>query len=106
MQTQLEENERTLAEVAAAGGGYVWDAETFVVTLMDVLPNDALAASLCALVEVQQIAISSSRLTFDMVKKLARMPNLKSLVLNQAVLTDDEAALTNSLVPDLILVNE
>jgi len=106
MQTQLEENERILAEVEAAGGGYVWDAEIFAVTLMDVVPNDALAASLCTLVGIQQIAINSSRLAFDTVRNLAQIPNLKSLVLNHAALTDDEAALISSLVPELILVNE
>lgn len=106
MQTQFEENERILAEVEAEGGGYVWDADTFAVTLMDVVPNDALATSLCALVGVQQIAINSARLAFDTVRDLAQIPNLESLVLNHAALTDDEAALIASLVPELILVNE
>jgi hypothetical protein len=108
MQTQFEENERVLNEVQFAGGGYVWDSDAgiFAVTLMDVVPNDELAKSLCALVGVQQIAINSCRLTFDTVRDLARIPNLDSLVLNHAVLTDDEAALLKSLVPELILVNE
>jgi hypothetical protein len=106
MQTQFEENERILAEVEAAGGGYVWEAEIFAVTLMDVVPNDELAKSLCALVGVEQIAINSSRLTFDTVRDLARIPNLDSLVLNHAALTNGEAALLRSLVPELILVNE
>jgi len=106
MQTQLEENERILAAVEAAGGGYVWDAEIFAVTLMDVVADDGLAKSLCVLAGVQQIAINSSRLSFDTVKNVAQIPNLRSLVLNHAALTNDEAAYLASLVPELILVNE
>jgi hypothetical protein len=106
MQTQLEENERILAAVEAAGGGYVWDAEIFVVTLMDVVPDDGLAKSLCTLVGVQQIAINSSRLSFETVKSLTQVPNLNSLVLNHSELTNDEAAQLGSLAPELILVNE
>ncbi len=106
MQAQFEENERILAEVKAAGGGYVWDAEIFAVTLMDVVPNDELAQSLCALVGVQQIAVNASCLAFETVRNLAQIPDLDSLVLNHAALTNDEAALIASLVPELILVNE
>ena len=104
MQTQVKENKRILAEVEAVGGGYVWGAEMFAVTLMDVVPNDALAASLCARAGVQQIAINSSRLAFSTVRNLAQIPNLEALVLNHAVLTNDEAVLIASLVPELILV--
>ncbi|MBQ5947821.1 hypothetical protein, partial [Massilia sp. ST3] len=76
------------------------------ITLMDVVPDDGFAKSLCALVGVQQIAINSSRLGFDTVTKLAQIPNLGSLVLSNAALTNDEAAYLGSLVPELILVNE
>ena len=106
MHAQFEKHERILAKVEAAGGGYVWDAEVFAVTLMDVAPNDELAESLCALEGVQQIAINSSRLAFDTIKSLAQIPNLHSLVLNHAALTNDEIALIASLVSELILVNE
>ena len=73
---------------------------------MDVVPNDELAESLCALVGVQQIAINSSRLAFDTVRSLAQIPNLHSLVLNHAALTSAETALIASLVPELVLVKE
>jgi hypothetical protein len=106
MQTQFENNERILAEVEAAGGGCVWDAEVFAITLMDVVPNDELAGSLCALVGIQQIAINASRLTFDTLRRLSQIQGLDSLVLNHAVLTNDETTLLASSVPELILVNE
>jgi hypothetical protein len=106
MESQFEVNERILAEVEAAGGGYVWDAEVFAVTLMDMVPNDELAESLGALVGVQQIAINASRLAFDTLRHLSQIKGLDSLVLNHAVLTNDETALLASFVPELILVNE
>ena len=106
MQTQSEENERILAEVEAAGVGYVRDAEVFAVTLMDAVPNDELAESLCALVGVQQMEINSSRLVFNTVRSLAQIPHLRSLVLSHASLTNAETALIASLVPELVLVDE
>jgi hypothetical protein len=103
---QFENNEGILAEVEAAGGGYIWDAEVFAITLMDVVPNDELADSLCALVGIQQIAINASRLAFDTLRRLSQIQGLDSLVLNHAILTNDETTLLASAVPELILVNE
>lgn len=99
------QNNRILTAVDAAGGGYVWDAEVFAITLMDVLPTEELALSLCSLIGVQQIAIEASTLKMDTLVRLAGTPGLSSLVLNHSRLTNEEVAQLSSIVPEFIQVN-
>jgi hypothetical protein len=76
-----EKNEGILARVEKLGGGYVWDAEVFAVTLMDVATPDAEARELAGLVGVSQIAMDASHISIDTLAKIAAIPGLQSLVL-------------------------
>lgn len=79
--SMARQNERVLARVEALGGDYVWDAEVFAVTLMDVAVTDGDANSLCQLTGIQQIALDSSLIGITTLRKLASIPGLQSLVL-------------------------
>ncbi len=103
---EINNNENILAAVEAAGGGYVWDAEVFAVTLMDVSPDEELVHALCSLTGVQQIAIEASRLQLESLVRLVTIPGLSSLVLNHSRLTDEDVALLTSIGPEVIQVNE
>lgn len=74
-------NEAVLARVEELGGGYVWDAEVFAVTLMGVAVADVDARPLADLVGVQQIALDGSRVSLGTLQKIAMIPGLRSLVL-------------------------
>lgn len=106
MSLQVQNNEEILAAVEAAGGGYVWNAEVFAVTLMSVLPEEKLAISLTGLEGVQHIAIEASSLRLITLMCLAGIPDLYSLVLNHSTLTDEQAMLLRSVGPEVILVSE
>ena len=100
------ENEQILTRVEALGGGYVWDAEVFVVTLMDVAVaiNDAL--SLTRLVGVQQVALDCSQLDGPTLRKIALVPGLQSLVLCNHGLSAAEIQLLQSLGPIVEVVTQ
>jgi len=102
----MDDNETILAAVEDKGGGYVWDAEVFAVTLMDVQVNDVDAQPLCKLVGVQQIAIEASRLSFPTLQSLARIPGLESLVLNHSSLTPQQVEALVAIGPEIERVNE
>jgi hypothetical protein len=84
----------------------VWDAEVFAVSLMDVVPDDQLAQSLCGLIGVQQIALEASRLAPNTLIRPAKIHGLTSLVLNHADLTDNEIASLGLAGLEIILVSE
>lgn len=104
--TEMLNNEVILAAVEAEGGGYVWDAECFAVTLMENLPSEALLQSLNDLKGVQQIAIEASTLKFDALMRLASIPGLQSLVLNHSGLSDKDAERLASVGPEIVHVEE
>lgn len=76
-----ERNEAILARVEELGGGYVWEAEVFAVTLMEVAVADSDALPLADLVGVQQIALDGSRVSLATLQKIAMIPGLRSVVL-------------------------
>jgi hypothetical protein len=80
-QAAAEKNEGILARVEELGGGYVWDAEVFAVTLMDVAIPDVEARELVGLAGVSQIAMNASHVSTDTLAKIAAIPGLRSLVL-------------------------
>ena len=102
----MGDNEDILAAVETKGGGYVWDAEVFAVTLMDVAVSDDEALMLCKLAGVQQIALDASRLSFSTLQRLARIPGLNSLVLNHSPLGDQQIDALVTIGPQILQVNE
>lgn len=102
----MDNNERILADFEAVGGGYVWDADIFAVTLMDVAADDKAVLPLCGLTGVQQIELDASRLSIEALKRLASIPGLSSLVLNHARLTSEEARTLADIGPEVIFVDE
>jgi len=99
-------NEAILAEVEASGGGYVWEPEVFAVTLMDVAFEDSQVTRLCGLTGVEQIALNASRLSFDTLQRIARIPDLQSLVLSSIHLTDDQQSALEALGPEVEIVSD
>ena len=99
-------NEEILAEIEASGGGYVWEPEVFAVTLMDVTPEDTQVTRLCGLTGVKQIALNASRLSFDTLQRIARIPGLQSLVLSDIHLTADQQSTLEALGPEVEIVSD
>jgi|GEM_PF-1903924 len=106
MRAAVNDNEAILCGVESLGGGYVWEAEVFAVTLLGVPVNDDGALSLCNLVGVQQIAVEPSALPFSTLQRLALIPGLESLVLNHALLTPQQEEALRSIGPEIELVTE
>lgn len=84
----MDVNQEILDKVEELGGGYVWDAEVFAIVLLDCELDDADASILLGLQGIQQIAINAKRLSAEMIKKLARISGIESLVLGNYVLSD------------------
>ena len=106
MDTTMRDNEDILAVIETTGGGYVWDAEVFAVTLMDTPVGDDEALLLCKLAGVQQIALNASRLSFSTLQCLARIPGLNSLVLNHSSLDPQQFDTLVMIGPEIVQVNE
>ncbi len=101
-----ERNEAILARVEELGGGYVWDAEVFAVTCMDVAIADADAMALTGLTGVQQIALDCSRLSFGALKSIAAIGGLQSLVVCNPAFDANDLKLLESVGPDIQVVEE
>ncbi len=99
-------NEQLLAEVEKLGGGYVWDAEVFAVTLMDVAVADIEARALAGLVGVLQIALDCSRVSIRTLREIAAIPGLQSLVLRNPACRPEELDSLRSVGPDVDVVDE
>lgn len=95
-------NQGLLDHVEALGGGYVWDAEVFSVTLMDVPLEDDKAIALCGLRGVQQIALDASRLSVATLAALAGIQGLQSLVLAKRTFTDNQRTELGRFGPEII----
>ncbi|MBT2322925.1 hypothetical protein J7E62_11270 [Variovorax paradoxus] len=101
---ESKNNQRILDGVETLGGGYVWDAEVFAVTLMDVAVEDDAATPLCDLRGVQQIALDASGLSDATITALAGIPGLQSLVLARRRLTEGQRSELSRFVPEIIEV--
>lgn len=88
------------------GGGSVWDAEVFAVTLMDVAVADAEARNLVGLVGVGQIAMDCSRISIATLQEIAAIPGLKSLVLCNQGLEPGELELLGAIGPAVEVVSK
>lgn len=99
-------NEEILAHVDAIGGGSVWDATIFAVTLIEIAPNDEDVAELSRLSGVQQIALNACRLSFASVLSVARTPGLDSLVLSRSWFSEQQLCQLRTCVPELVLVSD
>lgn len=106
MSEEVQRNEAILAAVENAGGGYVWDAECFAVTLMDVSVSNELIQVLEGLVGVQQIAMDASTLELSAMLRIACIPGLRSLVLNHSCLNDEDAVRLALIGPEILYVQE
>ncbi|WP_428380966.1 hypothetical protein [Nevskia ramosa] len=85
-------NEAILSRVEEIGGGSVWDAEVFAVSLMEVAVGEDEALKLCGLTGVQQIVLNSSLLSFSTLKVISSIPGLRSLVLVSPAVSAPELA--------------
>lgn len=85
-----ERNEAILARIEALGGAYVWDANVFTVSCMEVAIADADAMALAGLTGVQQIALDCSRVSADALMKIAAIKGLQSLVVCKLALKANE----------------
>lgn len=101
-----EKNERILAQVETLGGGYVWDAEVFTVTLMNVAINDAEATALMSLVGIEQIAMDCSKVSFATLRAIAGIPGLRSLVLCNPALEETELKELAAIGAKVLVLNE
>lgn len=99
-------NQSILDGVEAAGGGYVWDAEVFSVTLMGVPLEDDDVILLCGLRGIQQIALDSSRVSIATLAALAGIPGLQSLVLARGDLTEGQRNELGRFGPEIVEVND
>lgn len=99
-------NESIVARVEALGGGYLWDAEIFAITLMGVAVDDADARILVGLVGVQHIALDGSQVSLETLKEIASIAGLQSLVLCKPVLSHAELASLQAVGPTVDVVVE
>ena len=100
----VAENESILAKIEALGGSYVWEAEIFVVTLMDSAISDSDSALLFKLQGVQQITLDASHLSADALGAIAGIPGLESLVLAKATLSGEQFFVLGQIGPEIHLV--
>jgi len=98
-------NQGILDSIEALGGSYVWDAEVFAVTLMDVAVEDDKAMPLCGLRGIQQVALDASRLSVAALTALAGIQGLQSLVLARRTLTDNQRSELGRFGPEIIEVD-
>jgi hypothetical protein len=103
---EAERNEAILARVEELGGGYVWDAEVFAVTCMDVAIADVDAMALVGLSGVQQIALDCSRISVDALTKIAAIEGLQSLVVCNPAFNADDLQLPEGVGPEIQVVEE
>ena len=106
MTTHNETNENILSHVEAIGGGYVWEAECLAVSLIDVPLSDSDVTRLRDLRGVEQIALNAAHLSFEALESVARTPDLQSLVLGKANLSDGQLAELRQLCPEIVLVSD
>lgn len=99
-------NEWVLAHVERLGGGYVWDAEIFTVSLIDVAASDEEARKLCALTGVQQLALNGAQLSLATLKAVASIPGLNSLVLVSPSLEPAELATLMAIGPRITVIEQ
>ena len=85
-----ESNEAILDWVESIGGGYVWEPETFTVTLLGVPLSDTECSKLFKLNGVEQLALEAEHLSFDVLQHLCKISNLRSLVLRNCSLSKQE----------------
>jgi hypothetical protein len=102
--TAIKENEVIPAHIEALGGGYVWEPEMFVVTLIDIPASDAQVSVVSHLRGVEQVALNCSKLSFAIIESIARIPSLRSLVLRQSALIPGQLLALHDLVPEVLLV--
>lgn len=101
-----ERNEIILVEVERLGGGFVWEPETFTITLMDVAVSEQDAMALLGLSGVELIAINITHISAPLLKSIARIAGLKSLVVTGRVVGDSEFRELESLGPVVkVIVN-
>ncbi|MDF1739172.1 MAG: hypothetical protein P1U86_08430 [Verrucomicrobiales bacterium] len=79
-------DERILNWIEEIGGGYVWDADVAAINLLEVDLCDDDATRLRELDGIQQVAINAHGLSSSVIRSLAEIPGLSSLVLSNAVL--------------------
>ena len=103
---ESERNEIILARVEELGGGSVWDADVFAVTLMDVAVTDSDAMSLAGLVGIQQIALDCSRLSISTLRSIAAIRGLQSLVLCNPVFAAEDLLALQAVGPEVQVVAE
>jgi hypothetical protein len=103
---ESQSNQSILDGVEAVGGGYVWDAEIFVVTLMDVSAEDDEVIPLCGLRGVQQIALDASRLSMTTIAALAGIAGLQTLVLARRALTEGQRSELGQFGPEIVEVDD
>jgi len=99
-------NEGILARMEELGGGYVWEAGIFAVTLMHVAAPDVEARELAGLVGVSQIAMDASHVSIDTLTKIAAIPGLQSFVLCNATCDAWQLDSLRSTGPEVVLVSK
>ena len=99
-------NEVVLAHVEKLGGGYVWDAEVFAVSLLDVTVSEEEAQKLCALTGVQQIMLNCSQLSLATLKAVASIPGLRSLAIGVPTIASAELAVLAAIGPEVRVVEQ
>ena len=100
-----EINDPILDWVEERGGGYVWDAEVFAVTLLETCFDDADAAQLSRLVGVQQIAVDAREMSMVGLMKLASIPGIASVVIRNGRLEPEEIARLKETCPEVLMID-
>ena len=102
----MNNNESILVHVESLGGGYVWDAEVFAVSLLDVAVSEVEVDSLYQLQGMQQLAINAEVLSFNAIVRMAKIPKLESLVLANHNLSLRQVEDLKSYGPNIELITE
>lgn len=102
----MNDNESTLAHIESLGGGYVWDADVFVVTLLDITVSVDAVDSLCKLQGMQQLALNVELLSFKEIVRMAKIPKLESLVLANHNLSLAQVEDLKSYGPNIELITQ
>ena len=103
---EAERNEVILARVEELGGGYVWDAEMFAVTCMDVAIAESDAIALTGLTGVKQIALDCSRVSVGALERIAAIAGLQSLVICNPSFSASDLRLLQGVGPDVQVAEE
>lgn len=98
-------NQDILDTFESVGGAYVWE-EVFTVSSIEIPLMDAQIEPLCGLVGVQQVALHARHLSAAVLRRVASISGLQSLVLAGSRLSAQELEVLRGLCSEVVVLED